>query len=62
MKYRESFADQLGNQRRAGRSSTYAERLTLAEQVGSATDEVTAPFTSTFAPTEMRQLIGLGGA
>ena len=56
MSYRESFADQLDNQRWAGRSSTYAERLTLAEQVGSVTDEVTAPFTSTFAPSEMRQL------
>ena len=56
MSYRESFADQLDNQRWEGRTSTYAERLTLAEQVGSATDEVTAPFTSTFAPSEMRQL------
>lgn len=56
---RESFAVQLNNQRSgpAGRrGSTYAQRLSLAEHVGTATDEVTAPFTSTFAPNEMRQL------
>ena len=59
MSRRESFAVQLDNQRSgpAGRrGSTYAQRLSLAEHVGTATDEVTAPFTSTFAPSEMRQL------
>mmetsp|Transcript_20781 Transcript_20781/g.31363 ORF Transcript_20781/g.31363 Transcript_20781/m.31363 type:complete len:364 (-) Transcript_20781:109-1200(-) len=58
MSRRESFAVQLDNHRRTSqrRGSTYAQRLSLAEQVGSATDEVTAPFTSTFAPGEMRQL------
>ena len=58
MSRRESFAVQLDNHRRTSqrRGSTYAQRLSLAEQVGTATDEVTAPFTSTFAPGEMRQL------
>jgi methylglyoxal synthase len=59
MSRRESFAVQLNNHRRgpAGRrGSTYAQRLSLAEQVGTATDEVTAPFTSKLAPNEMRQL------
>ena len=56
--YHASFAQQLDNKPRRGpaqrRTSTYG--LSLAEQVGTATDEVTAPFTSTFAPNEMRQL------
>ena len=59
MSRRQSFAVQLNNQHRgpAGRrGSTYAQRLSLAEHVGTATDEVTAPFTSTLAPNEMRQL------
>eukprot|EP00985_Skeletonema_marinoi_P031256 scaffold37305_cov146-Skeletonema_marinoi.AAC.1 len=58
--YHASFAQQLDNKPRRGpaqrRTSTYAQRLSLAEHVGTATDEVTAPFTSTFAPNEMRQL------
>mmetsp|Transcript_8944 Transcript_8944/g.17825 ORF Transcript_8944/g.17825 Transcript_8944/m.17825 type:complete len:361 (+) Transcript_8944:205-1287(+) len=58
MSRRESFAVQLDNHRRTSqrRGSTYAQRLSLADAVGTATDEVTAPFTSTFAPGEMRQL------
>ena len=58
---RESFAIQLQDQRRnssmvARRGSSLAQRLSIAEAVGSETDEVTAPFVSTIAPTEMRQL------
>lgn len=58
MNRRQSFVEQFhaqhnGAQRRA---STYEQRLSLAEAVGSQTDKVTAPFQSNFAPTEMRQL------
>jgi len=61
--YHASFAQQLenqrcrrSNQRPQRRSSAYQTHLSLAEAVGSATDEVTIPFRSKFAPTEMRQL------
>mmetsp|Transcript_17945 Transcript_17945/g.25432 ORF Transcript_17945/g.25432 Transcript_17945/m.25432 type:complete len:358 (-) Transcript_17945:98-1171(-) len=59
MSRRQSFAVQVDAQRRASgvrRSSTIIERISLAEAVGSETDEVTMPFTSKFAPPEMRQL------
>ena len=60
MSRRQSFAVQMHAQRQGSltqrRTSTYAERLSLAQAVGSETDEVTAPFHSKFAPTEMRQL------
>ena len=63
-RHRESFSVQLqaqhGPTRGGGgagrRGSTYAQRFFIAEAVGSETDEVTAPFTSKIAPTEMRQL------
>ena len=66
MSRRQSFAVQIEDQRRAStalgragrlrRQSTHAERLSLAQAVGAQTDEVTSPFESAFAPTEMRQL------
>ncbi len=59
MSRRQSFAVQVDAHRRASggrRQSTIVDRLSLAEAVGSETDEVTMPFTSRFAPTEMRQL------
>eukprot|EP00986_Skeletonema_menzelii_P017592 scaffold20591_cov185-Skeletonema_menzelii.AAC.4 len=62
MSRRQSFAAQIEDQRRAStagrlrRQSTHAERLSLAQAVGAQTDEVTSPFESAFAPTEMRQL------
>jgi len=59
MSRRQSFAVQVDAHRRASggrRKSSIVERLSLAEAVGSETDEVTMPFTSKFAPTEMRQL------
>mmetsp|Transcript_16142 Transcript_16142/g.25143 ORF Transcript_16142/g.25143 Transcript_16142/m.25143 type:complete len:366 (+) Transcript_16142:48-1145(+) len=59
MSRRQSFAVQVDAHRRASggrRKSSIVERLSLAEAVGSETDEVTAPFHSKFAPTEMRQL------
>ena len=63
-RHRESFSVQLqaqhGPTRGGGgagrRGSTYAQRFSIAEAIGSETDEVTAPFTSKIAPTEMRQL------
>ena len=54
-KRRQSFAAQVETQLRR-QHSTYGERLSLAAAVGKQTDEVTAPFESKIAPTEMRQL------
>jgi len=56
--HRPSFVAQVEQQRRksARRTSTLQDRLSIAQQVGSETDEVTAPFYSKFEPTEMRQL------
>eukprot|EP00985_Skeletonema_marinoi_P012520 scaffold6055_cov99-Skeletonema_marinoi.AAC.5 len=60
--YHASFAQQLENQRCSFQPTSptpllcLPTHLSLAEAVGSATDEVTIPFRSKFAPTEMRQL------
>lgn len=58
MNRRQSFVEQFHAQHKGAqrRASTYEQRLSLAEAVGSQTDKVTAPFKSNFAPTEMRQL------
>lgn len=58
MNRRQSFVEQFHAQHIGAprRASTYKQRLSLAEAVGSQTDKVTAPFQSNFAPTEMRQL------
>ena len=62
MTSRNTFRGQIGmDQKRGRRESTlmpksHEEKMELAAEIDSATDDITLPFQSKFVPSDMRQL------